>query len=151
MRVAAALIWAVALAAIQGCASTQSRTAAAADRLGQEAEAFAAATCNDRMPSCSTNRTARSAQELSEQVHEFRRALDRGSDQDVVFAFKHLWSSYHTLLHQTDTPGNVQMRTELGRLKLAFTDVQRHVKTGYSHADPDLYASGGYLLDPYYN
>jgi hypothetical protein len=25
------------------------------------------------------------------------------------------------------------------------------VISGYSHADPTLYASGGYLLDPYYN
>jgi hypothetical protein len=151
MRIAGFLTSALALTLVLGCASTRSRTTNAADRLQLTADSLAATLCRDPKSACPSNPATRSAQDFRDQAHEFRQTLDNGSDQDVVFAFKRLWRSYHALLHNAAASNDAQIQPALQPSKRAFAEVQQYVKTGYSHADPDLYASGGYLLDPYYN
>ena len=51
-------------------------------------------------------------------------------------------------LVSTASPG---LNGVLLTLDPAKVSCQVDVKNGYSYADPTLYASGGYVLDPYYN
>jgi hypothetical protein len=139
------------IALIVGCATTQARTDAVAARLERSAEALAVTVCTQPDSSCATGRTVLAAREFAQQAHEFRLVLDSAGDPAVVSAYKRLWHSYHTLLDQIDDSDDPHLPSELQPAKQAFDAVQIHVKNGYSYADPDLYASGGYYLDPYYN
>jgi len=126
------------------------RTARAADKLEQRADAFAAGACYQSNAVCSSQPFA-AARGFADQVQEFRETCQNGSDQEVVFAFQFLWRSYHALRDAVYRLRDRQLLVDFKPVTQAFVDVQVHVKNGYSYADPTLYASGGYLLDPYYN
>jgi hypothetical protein len=145
----AALAAAVALAA--GCTMTRTRTAVAADKLERSTDALAARGCYESGPACAASGYLPAARALADQAHEFRHSLDSAGDQDIVLEFKRLWHSYHTLRDEIYRLHDPQLRMDLMPTTHAFVDVQRHVETGYSHADPTVYASGGYTFDPYYN
>jgi hypothetical protein len=134
-----------------GCTVTRTRTATAADELERSADALAARGCYEYVPECSATGYWQAARALADQAHEFRQTLDSAGDQDIVLAFKRLWHSYHTLRDEIYRLQDRQLRMDLIPTTHAFVDVQRHVETGYSHADPTIYASGGYTFDPYYN
>lgn len=134
---------------IAGCETTHFRTARAADTLDHRAGAFAARTCLE--PNTSSQQHLRSACAFADQAYEFRQTLGNAGDQEIVLVFQRLWRSYHALRDEVDGLHDRQLRADLKPVTQAFVDVQRHVKNGYSYADPTLYASGGYALDPYYN
>jgi hypothetical protein len=139
--------------ALAGCASTRTRTAKAADRLERSADAFAARTCDRSQAACSPEYLPAlpAAYAFADQARDFRRTLDSAGDERVVLAFERLWYSYHRLRNEVYRMRDPQLRADLKPTAKAFVDVQRHVKTGYSHADPLLYASGGLIFDPIYN
>ena len=147
--VIATLAAAIVLAA--GCTATRTRTATAADTLVRSADALAARGCEEPTPECFASGYWQAARGLAYQAHEFRQTVDSGGDQDIVSAFKRLWQSYHALRDEIYRLHDRKLRMELMPTTRAFVDVQRHVVTGYSHADPAVYASGGYTFDPYYN
>jgi hypothetical protein len=145
-----AISWlAVALAA--GCETNHTRTAGAADKLEQRIEAFAAGACYQSGAACFSPEQLAAVRWFADQVQEFRETCVYGGDQDVVFAFRHLWRTYHTLRDEVYRPRDRQLQVDFKPVTQAFVDVQRDVKNGYSYADPSLYASGGYVFDPYYN
>lgn len=144
-----AIVMAVVLLA--GCTTTQTRTVRAAERLEHSAEAFAAGTCYEPNPGCSANRYLPAARAFADQAKRFGETLQGAGDQEVVLGFERLWRSYHTLRDEVDRSRDRQARSGLKPVTRSFIDVQLHVKNGYSYADPTVYASGGYTLDPYYN
>jgi hypothetical protein len=141
----------MAVALLAGCTTTQTRTVTAAESLERSAEAFAAGTCYEPSAGCSTNRYLPAARAFADQAKRFGQTLQRAGDQEVVLAFERLWRSYHTLRDEVDRSPDRQARSELKSVTRTFIDVQRQVKNAYSYADPTVYASGGYTLDPYYN
>jgi len=141
----------LAVVLLAGCATTRTRTAKAAERLERSAAAFVIRTCYEPNATCSRNRYLPAARAFAEQARRFGQTLHRAGDQKVILAFECLWLSYHTLRDEVNRSPNRQGQADLKPVTRAFIDVQRHVKNGYSYADPALYASGGYTLDPYYN
>jgi hypothetical protein len=134
------------LAFMTGCATAHTRAVIATDTLVHSADELAAGSCFE--PNVLSSDPA--ACRFADQAHAFRLTLDSKSDQQVVLAFQSLWRSYRALRHDTSLR-DADARAQLKPVTEAFTGVQRQVITGYSHADPTLYASGGYWLDPYYN
>lgn len=145
-----ATLW-LAAVLLAGCATTHTRTARAAERLERSAEAFVAGTCYQPNAGCSTKRYLPAARAFADQAQGFGQTLHSAGDQEVVLAFERLWRSYHTLRDDVYRSHDRLARANLKSVTRAFIDVQRHVKNGYSYADPTLYASGGYTFDPYYN
>jgi hypothetical protein len=147
------VVIAMGLAVVQlaGCTTTQTRTAMAAQRLERSAETFVAGTCYEPNAGCSTNRYLPAARAFADEAKRFDQTLQGAGDQEVVLAFKRLWGSYHTLHAEVHSLHDRQAWAELEPVTRRFVDVQLHVKNGYSSADPTLYASGGYMFDPYYN
>jgi hypothetical protein len=137
----------LALLLLTGCTTVHTSTVNAADTLVQRADALAAGNCFEPNGVLSTDPAAC---RFADQAHAFRLTLDRKGDQEVVLAFQRLWRSYRALRDETSLRDD-DARTRLQPVTEAFTGVQRQVISGYSHADPTLYASGGYVLDPYYN
>ncbi len=141
----------LALLVLTGCATPHTRTVIAADTLARRADAFAAAHCYEAKGVPSSRYSPESCQ-FADQAREFRFALDgEEGDQEVVRAFQRLWRSYHALREGICRSADRPVRASLNPVAEAFKDVQRNVITGYSYADPALYASGGYAHDPYYN
>lgn len=137
---------------LAGCAATGNRTAAAADRLGSAADAFAGHTCDEPNVPCTDNSYVDVARGFSAEALEFRRALEGGvSDRDVLLAYERLWRRYHSLRHEVSRSDDQALQGHWSPVTAAFADVQRQVRAWYSDADPDLYSRGGYVLDPYYN
>lgn len=136
---------------LSGCETTQAQTARAADRLEHRADAFAVRTCHEPNATCPSSQQLPAARSFSDQAREFREMLHNAGDQDVVFAFQSLWRSHRALRDEVRDLPDRQIQDEFKRVTQAFVDVQLRVRNGYSHADPTVYASGGYLLDPYYN
>ena len=152
VKSAVVVISGLAVVLLAACTTTtHTRTARAADRLEGSAGVFAARTCYEPNTACSATQYLPAARQFADQAREFRQTLDNAGDQAVVFAFQRLWRAYHTLRDDVYRLRNRQLRVDLKPITHAFVDVQRHVKTGYSYADPTLYASGGYMFDPYYN
>ena len=135
----------LAVVLVAGCETTHTRTARAADKLERRIDAFAAGACDQSSAACS------SRQQFADQVQAFRETCANGADQEVVFAFQRLWRSYHALRDEVYRLRDRQLQVDFKSVTQAFVDVQRNVKNGYSYADPTVYASGGYVLDPYYN
>ena len=123
----------------------------AADRLERNAEEFDSGTRYEPDPTYSATGYFRGAREFVEQAHDFRQIVDSAGDREVIFAFEHLWRSYHALSDGVSRLHSRQARADLRPVMEAFVDVQRIVKNGYSYADSAVYASGGYQFDPYYN
>jgi hypothetical protein len=134
-----------------GCETNHTRTAGAAEKLEQRIDAFAAGTCNQSSAGCLSPEQLAAVRWFADQVQEFRETCAQGGDQDVVFAFQRLWHTYHTLRDEVYRPRDRQLQVDFKPVTQAFVDVQRDVKNGYSYADPSVYASGGYVFDPYYN
>jgi hypothetical protein len=150
-RALVAISW-LAAVLLAGCEVTHIRTARAVDRLEHRVDAFAAAgACYQANRVCSSSQPFFAARGFADQVQEFRETLDNGGDQEVVFAFQRLWRSYHALRDEVYRLRDRQVLADFKPVTQAFVDVQLHVKNGYSYADPTLYGSGGYFLDPYYN
>jgi hypothetical protein len=145
-----ATLWLV-LVPLASCATTHGRLIGAADRLERNADAFDSDTPYELDPTYSATGYFRATREFVEQVRDFRQTVDSAGDQEVIFAFEHLWRSYHALRDEVDRLHSRQTRADLKRVTEAFVDVQRIVKNGYSYADSALYPSGGYQFDPYYN
>jgi hypothetical protein len=144
-----ALLW-LAIVLLAGCETTHNRTARAAEGLEYRADAFAAHACSGPNAVCASSQLP-TARQFSEQVREFRSTLDNAGDQSVVVAFQGLWRSYRLLRDDVYHLRDDQLRADFKSVTQAFVDVQIQVKNGYSYADPAVYASGGYLLEPYYN
>jgi hypothetical protein len=142
---------AVAVLMFAGCATTHSRTATAADGLERSADRFAAGICNGPKSACSTDQYLPAARTFADEAHRFRETLDSAGEREVVSEFEQLWTSYHKLRDEVYSLDDAQLRAELKPITSSFVDVQIHVKTGYSQADPALWVSGGYVLDPIYN
>jgi len=123
----------------------------AADRLERNADAFDTHTRYEPDPTSSAAGDFRDARDFVELAHDFRQTVDSAGDREVIFAFEHLWRSYHALRDEVFRLPSRQARADLKPVTEAFVDVQRIVKNGYSYADSALYASGGYQFDPYYN
>jgi hypothetical protein len=123
----------------------------AADRLARNADAFAARLCYAPHDACLASRHLSGVRRFADEAHEFRRTMDSASDREVVLAFERLWREYYTLREEVCASHDRQIQFDLKPTRQAFVDVQRLVKNGYSYADPGLLASGGYILDPYYN
>jgi hypothetical protein len=145
-----AISW-LAVVLVAGCETTHTRTARAADKLEQHIGAFAAGACYPSSAACSGRQQLAAARWFADQVQEFRETCENGGDQEVVFAFQRLWRSYHALRDEVYRQRDRQLQVDFEPITQAFVDVQRDVKNGYSYADPTVYASGGYALDPYYN
>jgi hypothetical protein len=145
-----AISW-LAVVLVAGCETTRTRTARAADKLELRIDAFAAGACYRSSAACSSHQELAAARWFADQVQEFRETCENGGDQEVVFAFQRLWRSYHALRDEVYRLRDRQLQVDFKPVTHAFVDVQRDVKNGYSYADPTLYASGGYVLDPYYN
>lgn len=141
----------LAIALFSGCASTRIQTVTAADRLAQRADSFVSNFCAGPGGACRSGGHLPAAGRFAEQTHEFRRAVENDSDQQVVTAFKNLWLSYHALRNNVCRVRNARLRAGLTPTARAFAEVQVLVENGYSYADPTVYAMGGYTLDPYYN
>jgi len=145
-----AISW-LAVVLVAGCETTHNRTATAADKLEQRIDAFGADACDQPSAACSNRQQLAAVRWFADQVQEFRETLENGGDQEVVFAFQRLWRSYHALRDEVYGLRDRQLQVDFKSVTQAFVDVQRDVKNGYSYADPTVYASGGYVLDPYYN
>ena len=145
-----AISW-LAVVLVAGCETTHTRTVTAADKLEQRIDAFAAGACDQSNAACSSRQQLAAARWFADQVQEFRETCENGGDQEVVFAFQRLWRSYHALRDEIYRLRDRQLQVDFKPVTRAFVDVQRDVKNGYSYADPTVYASGGYVLDPYYN
>jgi hypothetical protein len=135
---------------LTGCTAMRIRTTAAAENLEHSADVFAQRACYDVKAECSTSQYL-PARVLAQQTREFRQIVSDSGDRDVVAAFQGLWRAYHSLRDEVYRSDNHPLRADFEPVTHAFTDVQRDVKNGYSYADPTLYNSGGYKLDPYYN
>jgi len=142
----------LALHLLAGCATTGNRTMAAADRLQGVADAFAGRTCDEANVVCSGASYLQIAHGFSDEAHEFRRTLEAGvSARDILLEYERLWRRYHKLDYEVARSRDQSLRAEWRSVTAAFVDVQRQVIARYSYADPDLYARGGYVHDPYYN
>jgi hypothetical protein len=145
-----AISW-LAVVLVAGCETTQTRTTRAADKLEQRIDAFAAGACDQSSAACSSRQQSAAAW-FAAQVQEFRETCENGGgDLAVVFAFQRLWRSYQALRDEVYRLRDRQLQVDFKPVTQAFVDVQRDVKNGYSYADQTVYASGGYVLDPYYN
>jgi len=136
---------------LAACTTTPTGSAAAADELERSAALFADRTCYEPNNACSTGQCLPAACGFAVRAREFRQVLDSAGPQEVLVAFKRLWRGYHALRGEVYLSGDQQLRINLKPITQAFVDVQRHVITAYSYADPALYANGGYIFDPYYN
>jgi hypothetical protein len=145
-----ATLWLV-LVPLASCGTTHGRMIRAADRLERNADAFDSDTRYEPDPTYSASGYFRDAREFIEEAHDFRQTVDSAGDQGVIFAYEHLWRSYHALRDEVDRLHSRQARADLKPVTEAFVDVQRIVKNAYSYADSTVYASGGYQFDPYYN
>ena len=145
-----AISW-LAVVLVAGCETTHTRTARAADKLEQRIDTFAAGACYQSSAACSSRQQLAAARWFADQVQEFRETCENGGDQEVVFAFQRLWRSYHALRGEVYRLRDRQLQVDFKPVTQAFVDVQLDVKNGYSYADPTVYASGGYVFDPYYN
>ena len=145
-----ATLWLV-LVPLASCATTHGRMIRAADGLERNAAAFDSDTRYEPDPTYSATGYFRGAREFVEEAHDFRQTVDSVGDREVIFAFQHLWHSYHALRDEVDRLHSRHARADLKPVTEAFVDVQRIVKNGYSYADSSLHASGGYQFDPYYN
>ena len=142
----------LALHLLAGCATTENRTMAVADRLQDVADAFAAHPCDESNVVCSGASYLQIAHGFSDDAHEFRRTLDAGvSARDIVLEYERLWRRYHKLDYEVARSRDRSLQAEWRSVTAAFVDVREHVRARYSYADPDLYARGGYVHDPYYN
>lgn len=150
MERAVATILGLVILPLAGCTAMCVRTTAAADNLEDSANVFSHRACHDLNTQCSGNEYL-PARLLADQTREFRQTVNTAGDGDVVFSFQRLWRSYHAARDEVSRLDNRQLRADFEPVTHAFTDVQRDVKNGYSYADPTLYNSGGYKLDPYYN
>jgi hypothetical protein len=148
--VVVAISW-LAVVLVAGCETTHTRTATAADKLEQRIDAFAAGACDQPSAACSNRQQLAAVRWFADQVQEFRETCENGGDQEVVFAFQRLWRSYHALRDEVYGLRDRQLQVDFKSVTQAFVDVQLDVKNGYSYADATVYASGGYVLDPYYN
>jgi hypothetical protein len=148
----------LALILLAGCATIHGNTAQAgdkagdtvqaADRLEQQADAFASDARQEASDNHAMSTYAQHAQDFAHQAHDFRQAVATASDQEVTFAFHSLWHSYHDL---RDDVSSAHDRADFKPAKEAFAAVQRDVKEKYAYADGTLLTSGGYQFDPYYN
>jgi hypothetical protein len=145
-----AISW-LAVVLVAGCETTRTRTARAADKLEQRIDAFAAGACDQSSTACSSRQQLPAARWFADQAQELRETCEDGGDQEVVFAFQRLWRSYHALRDEVFRLRDRQLQVDFKPVMQAFVDVQRDVKNGFSYADPTVYGSGGYVLDPYYN
>jgi hypothetical protein len=141
----------LAVVLVAGCETMHTRTARAADKLEQRIDAFSASACYQSSAACASPQEFAAARWFADQVQEFRETCENGGDQEVVLAFQQLWRSYHALRDEVYRLRDRQLLVDFKPVTQAFVDVQRDVKNGYSYADPTLYASGGYVFDPYYN
>lgn len=139
------------IALLGGCATTQTQTGAAAERLERRADAFAGRFCYERSATCLGNRYLPAARRFANQAHRFRRTVDKDGDRQVVQAFKRLWRRYHALRDEVCRLHGRRLLADLKPTAQAFVEVQVLVENGYSYADPTVYAMGGYTFDPYYN
>jgi hypothetical protein len=144
------MLW-LAVVLVAGCETTHTRTARAADKLEQRINTFAAGACDQSSAACSSRQQLVAARSFADQVQEFRETIENDGDQAVVFAFQRLWRSYHALRDEVYRLRDRQLQVDFKPVTQAFVHVQLDVKNGYSYADPTVYASGGYVLDPYYN
>ena len=137
---------------LAGCATTENRTMAAADRLEAVAHAFAGRSCDEPNVVCSGASYLQIAHGFSDEAHEFRSTLDAGvSARDILLEYERLWRRYHKLDYEVARSRDRSLQAEWRSVTAAFADVREQVRARYSYADPDLYARGGYVHDPYYN
>jgi hypothetical protein len=129
-----------------GCVSTHARLIQAANTLQERASAFAAAD-----NSYARTGYSEQAREFADQAHDFRQTVGSAGDLEVVHTFQELWRDYRALRDGVAHSHAPQARADLKPVSEAFVDVQRIVKNGYSYADSTVFASGRYVLDPYYN
>jgi hypothetical protein len=141
----------LAVVLVAGCETTHTRTVIAADKLEQRIDAFAAGACDQPSAPCSNRQQLAAVRWFADQAQEFRETCENGGDQEVVFAFQRLWRSYRALRDEVYGLRDRQLQVDFKSVTQAFVDVQLDVKNGYSYADTTVYASGGYVFDPYYN
>jgi hypothetical protein len=142
------------LVALAGCETTHARLTSAADRLERSAAALDRQTRNEPDPTRSSSGYLPGlpgAREFAQQAHDFRQTVDGAGSQDVIYAYKNLWRSYHGLRDEVGGLHSRTIRADLEPVTEAFVDVERIVKNGYAPADGTLYSSGAYSFDPEYN
>lgn len=135
---------------LSGCAITRTRAVRAADQLTQSADAFALQGAAGAVAAGNPGYLVE-AREFANQTRYFQLTAANGSDLDVVYAFQQLWRRYHALRDAVIRSHDPSARADLKPVDRSFVRVQRIVKNAYSYADTTVYASGGYVLDPYYN
>lgn len=121
------------LTALAGCATTHGRLSSSADRLEENAHAFAT---DSRYSASSEDRSselAHDAHELADSSHEFRRAINdrHADDRDVKDAFDQVSHDYHSLRDDVDHSDSPDARADLRPVTQAYLDVERDME-GYS-------------------
>lgn len=140
-RSAALMLTGLLLTSLAGCATTHGRLTSSADRLEENAHAFAS---DSRYSSSSDERDTgmtHDAHELADSAREFRQTVnDRDAgDRDVKDSFDRLSRDYHALRDDVDHSDSREAREDLRPVTQAYLDVERDME-GYS--GHDRYAEG---------
>jgi hypothetical protein len=90
----------------------------------------------------------RAAPEFADKVRDFREAVERSGDREVILNYEKLWRSYQALRREVERSDIPQLRVDFESVTSAFHNVVGYLN-GY--ADNAVYARGGYQHDPYYD
>jgi hypothetical protein len=125
------------LLALAGCATTShGNLVSSTDRLERSADALARHDRGGRDVSGSGYSYSREADELAEEAHDFRRALEdrQGDRRDLDSAFDSLSRAYHALRDDVDHADSRDAQLDLKPVTEAYLDVEREMG-GYPAKD----------------
>jgi hypothetical protein len=115
------------LVALAGCATTShGNLVRSADRLERSADVLAR---DDRGGRDSGASYSREADELADEAHDFRRALEdrQGDRRDLDAAFESLSRAYHALRDDVDRSASRDAQLDLRAVTEAYLDVEREM------------------------
>lgn len=134
--------------ALTGCATTHGGLHSSADRLDQNAQAFAEDSADAPRGYSENTGYTEDARDFAERAHEFHRTVDEeGADSDdVKAAFGALSRSYHALRDDVERSDDRDARRDLHPVTQAYLDVEDEM--GGAVAPPSRYSNEDYDRGP---
>jgi hypothetical protein len=111
---------------LTGCATTHGGLNSSADRLDNNAQAFAQDSAEAPRGYSENTGYTEDARDFADRAHEFRRAVEEegGDNRDVRASFDELSRSYHALRDDVERSGDRDARHELEPVTQAYLDVE---------------------------
>lgn len=112
--------------ALAGCATTHGDLNSSADRLDQNAQAFAEDSAEAPRGYSESTGYEEDARDFADRAHEFRRTVENegGDDSDVRASFDELSRSYHALRDDVQRSDDRDARHDLRPVTQAYLDVE---------------------------